>query len=536
MQHQGFWEPCGSLAIAVGATLLFSAVHALGADLLPGWPLREIYGFPAVADINGDGAADVIVLTSHGFGVINGAGHFLPGWPWTYTDLGGLPLVGDLNGDGTPEVVAPVGGGGFYAFDSSGNVIPGWDPVIYPGVHSRYALGDIDGDGAQELVFTKNDLQLLAIDGDGTEMPGWPVYYTLPSPGKQNWTSLAIGDMDFDGVEEVVAARYIHAGTILPSPVVVLRGTGEFWPGWPVILTPPLGPAFTEVALADLDQDGECEVIGATTGASLQMLRLDGETFWPPVVPAVWNGYVACGDLDADGDLEIVVSGYGMQISHHTGQLMATAPTSFSAFGPPSLGDVDGDGLLEIVILSDNMDMSTGQYPALHVFDLNGVDQPGWPHVFPVGDATSMFPALGDLDGDGDLEIVVRNGLYLYAFTNGDPGVGAERLDWSQYGGDAGRSRYYHRDRRVSFVRGDVNHDGQVDIADFIVLVGHLFSAVPISCASAADVDGNRALGLTDPMALIGYLVNEGPAPGNPFPDCHGVPDYMALTCDAECP
>jgi len=67
----------------------------------------------------------------------------------------------------------------------------------------------------------------------------------------------------------------------------------------------------------------------------------------------------------------------------------------------PAVGDLNNDGIMEIVIY----DMSHN----LHVVQEDGSSYPGFPVDFQVGATTdiSPSPALGDMDGDGQLEIIL---------------------------------------------------------------------------------------------------------------------------------
>ncbi len=65
--------------------------------------------------------------------------------------------------------------------------------------------------------------------------------------------------------------------------------------------------------------------------------------------------------------------------------------------GSPALGDLDGDGKLEIVIGCDS--------GALNAWHSDGTSVTGWPQT--AGSSLESAPALGDLDGDGELEVVI---------------------------------------------------------------------------------------------------------------------------------
>ncbi len=71
------------------------------------------------------------------------------------------------------------------------------------------------------------------------------------------------------------------------------------------------------------------------------------------------------------------------------------------------------------------------------------------------------------------------------------------------------------------FIRGEVNADGKVDIADAIALLGHLFAQKPAPvCPDAADANDDGALNIADAIKILGHLfASAGPLPP-PFPSC----------------
>jgi acid phosphatase type 7 len=72
-----------------------------------------------------------------------------------------------------------------------------------------------------------------------------------------------------------------------------------------------------------------------------------------------------------------------------------------------------------------------------------------------------------------------------------------------------------------TIIRGDANLDGQVNIADALAVLYHLFGgrAIGIPCAAAGDVNGVGALDIADAVYTLAYLFACGPPPCAPFPD-----------------
>ena len=166
---------------------------------------------------------------------------------------------------------------------------------------------------------------------------------------------------------------------------------------------------YSSPAVADLDGDGTLEVIGA----SYTLFVLDGEDGhekWRATPPSsgarVWPGVVVA-DIDGDHDLEIITAhgaGYVRALTH-TGNLVWLQRLADREFRSLSVADLDGDGRLEIVVGRAQLDRTN-----IWVLDQGGAIRPGWPRLGGgEGSAAGIYNdniALGDLDGDGVLEIV----------------------------------------------------------------------------------------------------------------------------------
>ncbi len=83
-----------------------------------------------------------------------------------------------------------------------------------------------------------------------------------------------------------------------------------------------------------------------------------------------------------------------------------------------------------------------------------------------------------------------------------------------------------------SFIRGDANDDGDVDIADAITILMHLFLGVSaVACDDWGDTDDSGKLELSDAVGLLEFLFTPGPAPALPFP----TPDFDPTPDPAAC-
>ena len=167
---------------------------------------------------------------------------------------------------------------------------------------------------------------------------------------------------------------------------------------------------YSSPAVADLDGDGKPEVIGAAY--TLFVLNgEDGSVQWSVDPPGsrVWPGVVVA-DLSDDGDLEIVVASGGGNVAvyNHQGNTEPGWPKkpASNEFRSLAVADLDNNGDLEIAVGQALLDKVN-----VWILEHTGNIRAGWPQITNTeGSAAGLYNdniGLGDLDGDGDWEVIV---------------------------------------------------------------------------------------------------------------------------------
>ncbi|MEM7262871.1 MAG: Ig-like domain-containing protein [Planctomycetota bacterium] len=83
-----------------------------------------------------------------------------------------------------------------------------------------------------------------------------------------------------------------------------------------------------------------------------------------------------------------------------------------------------------------------------------------------------------------------------------------------------------------SFVRGDCDGNGSLDVTDAIVTLQALFNGGAASCWDACDFNDDGQASVVDPIGLLAYIFTGGLEPTAPFPDCGPDPTTDALSCE----
>jgi hypothetical protein len=329
--------------------------------------------------------------------------------------------LGDPNGDGRPEIAVTgssdvdfgiarllrnLGGG---AFAPS---VPLQGSGCFP---APVAFGDVNADGRPEILTCNGEAQVIAqfVGTDGSLLGG-PLVIPVESPP----SFIAAADLNLDGVSDIVLM------TVTGSSGLVLFGDrqdGLTSFGGTILSRPP-----QSIVLADFTGDGRPDLIAAHEDGTLDLLLNQGTgLFGAPRSYAAGSqlGAVAVGDLDGDGAVDVAgadggrgatIPQGGVVVLWSDGAGRLTAPVEYRDGVNVTLADVTGDGVPDLV--------TSPVDGTVVVLRSTGDGSFGAPIVYATG-ATSDHVRVGDIDGDGHLDLISPNGRNGFAILLND-GVG----------------------------------------------------------------------------------------------------------------
>lgn len=398
-----------------------------GLTPMPGFPLsfssnttyKPMRGL-ALADLNNDGADEIILCHNEEINVIDGQGNVL----WTQPLVGGMAqypaAVGDINKDGILEIVSLTAygnaRGGINVFDASGNVLMATvtnnNPLICAPV-----LADLNNDSNLEIIFCGRGKASASISAgihawnlQGEEIEGFP--FDLPSTPAFTPT---LADIDGDGFLEM----FVSTTTAL----YCVSHTGEEM--YRVDSEEAYKYSYQSPLVVDFEGDGNWSIVGACHGDNPNHYVRDAHTGeyrtgWPKPV-SYWT--YSAPTVVKNGDEYAIfmgVSGEGNVFYQYdmNGNIAPGFPLNLTSGveGFISVADIDGDGENEIITDFNLMD---GEQGYIRAWEMDGTEvTEGFP-LRPQGLSYMNGANFGDIDGDGNLEIVTLT--YVQNFSPDDP-------------------------------------------------------------------------------------------------------------------
>ena len=464
-----------------------------------------------VADVNGDGKPDLLVANecdssspdcrygSAGVLLGNGDGTFQAAVSY---DTGGYlassVVVGDVNGDGKPDLIVAnqsaavfesnYGSVGVLLGKGDGTFRPVQNYAINGGPAFAVTVADVNRDGKPDLLVANGNVAVLLGDGNGTFQAAPNYAEAVGSP------SVAAADVNGDDKPDILEAYCDDSNCTGEVGVLLGKGNGTFRPPGQAYATGGSSPQ--AIVVADVNDDNKPDLLvlnqcisstDCATGSIGVLLGKGDGTFQPVQTIDPGGGYtvsMAVADVNGDGKPDLLVANYYSSINQPSNAMvMVLLGNGNGTFQPAvsyyaggvgadsiEVADVNGDGKPDLLVANDCVspsDCTTGVVGVL-LGNRDGTFQPAVSYNlgerYP--DAGSL--AVGDINGDGKLDLIVANGSYpnpdlAVLIGNGDgtfqpalftsiPVVGGEDI-----------------------VVDDFNGDGKLDVAtsDGFVLLGN---------------------------------------------------------------
>jgi len=260
---------------------------------------------------------------------------------------------------------------------------------------------DLDKDGDMDLATVNqgdNSISILMNNGDGT-------FAAKVDSDVSSWPKLVTsGDLDGDGDKDLVVISYTSVSVLLNNGVGTFASSANY----------STGSSFSSAEISDLDGDGDIDLAVTNYGSNIvSIFRNNGNGTFSSSENYNTGGFataITISDLDGDGDGDLAVAN----------------------------GGDGGDGIISIL-----MNNGDGTFA-------NNVD-------YNIGVSDSMFVESADLDGDGDMDLIVADVNSDYAISillNHGNGIFAGSVD------------YYNNDIEPwSVIASDLDGDGDMDLA-----------------------------------------------------------------------
>jgi hypothetical protein len=328
-------------------------------------------------------------------------------------------------------------------------------------------LADLDDDGDLDIVIVCTEFSAYRTYSLKNEGPGVFLQDSLRNlfSANHSLTSLCLGDVERDGDYDLFFTDYYDRHRLLMN-----NGNGIFTDESEPRLPENLHSSSADGALIDVDDDFDLDLSIANFNLGPNRLWLNrGNGYFTITSDAQFpsggenSNALAWGDADGDFDLDCVIA----QNTGYPNRLMINDGTGWFADEtdermPEDLGqsngvafvDIDGDRDLDIVI-------ANGWFPGDEKIFINnglGYFTDESQERIPQDGGTSVYVSHGDVDNDGDFDILISN----YSTSGVDNKMYVN--DGTGFFTDETSSRFPGEEEETAVLMlGDLDHDGDLD-------------------------------------------------------------------------
>jgi len=278
---------------------------------------------------------------------------------------------------------------------------------------------------------------------------------------------IRLGDADNDSDLDLLVMDK-SAGAVY---LLINNGRGAFTDETASRLPAIINPSFiTDAIFGDINQDGYPDILLTySSGQSVRLLLNDGRGNFNDVtltnLPNVSGSAVSMdlGDANGDGMPDIIIANKDIRdvllINNGSGALVKDTnfnlPAVIDSSSDIRFCDLDGDGDLDIITTNNDVVDTSGLRNRVYINDGQGQFTDATESVLPEDNEYSEALDCGDIDGDGDTDIIAANDNQNAVLINNGSGVfedqTAERIPTNGFAS---------KDTKL----GDMDGDGYLDI------------------------------------------------------------------------
>ena len=418
--------------------------------------------------------------------------------------------ISELNQDGIPDMVmvsASLNSVMYLESSAEGDLqVSGTYQIVYPSTFHEILMIDFDLDGLEDSILLSDDGSLLYMERQATGFSEVP----LTIPGVNFFTGFHAADLDGDGFEDLILTTQPGIAGGGDTHVLASAGNSE------LTLSSMTFPNANAVATTDIGMDGDQDLY--LVGSQITILEnLGGMDFLqlqvvdvPEEADSILVGEVLLDDPDGNYTPDLLlfpVSGFGVYV--FPGSLMGTIgspvyqlDSKIEQSSEQVLANLEGSGSDDLIYINS----LENEFQVLRADGEDGIPFGTLDHYDIDPDSSCL--SLSDFDQNGTLDVAVNS-----------ESTGLLKV-------------FYGKVPDADFSRGDVNRDGQINLADPVVSLSSLFVVTDTTlCMDALDCDDNGSVDISDPIILLNFLFSGGQSLPEPFGLCAEDSTVDSLEC-----